>query len=281
MAAAILYILSKLRLGAPKSTCNSRLIHSQDGIGAPSIAHLVIDDESLAKYKEIIVIGDVHGCYDELEELLVKADVKTQDVLKILVGDLVNKGPKNEEVLKLVRTMPSILSVRGNHDEVVLRVYNKSQDHKNSVPEKNLWMTKLSVDDISYLSQLPYTIQLLSLNTVIVHAGIVPGIPIECNNPHDLVSMRNITIKDYFFEGGVQATNSDKIGYPWAEMWKGPQHIYFGHDAKRLLQKKPFATGLDTGCVYGRKLTGVFIYGPRKGTYVDVQAHAVYEKPKG
>ena len=66
--------------------------------------------------------------------------------------------------------------------------------------------------------------------------------------------------KDGTMEGYME---SDK-GVQWGSLWPGPEHVYFGHAARYGLQKHPFATGLDTGCVKGRKLTGMFITGEKE-----------------
>lgn len=111
-----------------------------------------------------------------------------------------------------------------------------------------------------------------------MHAGLIPGKPLEQNSLADMVNMRNLLYGDYFEEGGIRATKLDTEGEPWAPSWRGPQTVYFGHDAKRGLQRTERAVGLDTGCVYGGRLTGVFIKGapaefvqvPAKQTYVSV-----------
>ena len=63
-----------------------------------------------------------------------------------------------------------------------------------------------------------------------------------------------------------EQTKIDETEVPWASLWKGPQHVVFGHDAGRKLQTWPCTTGLDTGCCYGGQLTALVIPSPHKQT---------------
>ena len=84
-----------------------------------------------------------------------------------------------------------------------------------------------------------------------MHAGLVPGIPLERQSRTHLLTLRKLP---------ADGSPSPRVeGTPWAAHWKGPEHVLFGHDAVRGLQKHPYATGLDTGCVYGKRLTGLLL----------------------
>lgn len=65
-----------------------------------------------------IFVGDVHGCAQELIDLMNAVDF-TEDDLLVLVGDLIGKGPDSEGVIKLARALgPQCVALRGNHDQV-------------------------------------------------------------------------------------------------------------------------------------------------------------------
>lgn len=251
------------------------------GFPLPPEIHKTLTPECIESFKQVFVVGDVHGCFEELMDLLAVAKAREKDTLKLFVGDLVNKGPRSEDVLDyMLANRGWCYAVRGNHDEVVLKEYYASRSLSYVMPVENTWINRLSARHVLYLEQLPYTLLLPSLNTIIVHAGLVPdqGLSTSLVN---MVTMRNVIIDDFWEKGGIRATCKDEErAEPWGQVWNGPQHVIFGHDAKRKLQKWQHCTGLDTGCVYGNMLTGMFIAGPRAGELVSVKARCAHQRPR-
>ncbi|CAC5425372.1 unnamed protein product [Mytilus coruscus] len=242
----------------------------------PKTLHLTLENVSI-QGREIFIIGDVHGCLEELEELLelAKLEINNKKMLPIFVGDLANKGPRNLMTIRKVRQMEA-LSVRGNHEEAIVRHYLNWQNDQNYViPEEFKWITDLNTDDIEYLLELPYTISIPSRNILIVHAGLVPVIPIQQQNLDNFIHIRNLYQDN---DGNFIASELPFQGEAWASFWTGPEHVYFGHDASRKLQQHPYATGLDTGCLYGNMLSGIVINSQKM---LQVKAKKVYSKPKG
>ena len=240
----------------------------------PSIIHAKL--ETLNPKDRVILVGDVHGCLDELKLLLQQCEWKQGIDTLIFVGDLVNKGPHSSEVVKFVRETNS-LSVRGNHDDACIR---RTMDYKatNEEPTANYSYVKdFSDDDVAWLKELPYTISIPSHQALVVHAGLIPGIDLDDQDLTDMYTMRDIyqtsdtsstgcddkktpnSNNDTGISNGTticrwKATPSDKLGVAWAPHWKDSgsnYHVYFGHDARRGLQLDTMATGLDTGCCYG------------------------------
>ena len=234
----------------------------------------------LANPKErVILVGDVHGCLDELNDLLDACSFDATTDTVILVGDLVNKGPKSAGVVAAARER-GFLGVRGNHDDKCLfererRDAERARGDTPAADEKYAYTDSFSAEDLLYLRNLPFTLSLPTHNAIVVHAGLVPGVPLDAQDPAGMYTQRNLV------PSGSSYTWSDgtKKGVPWAGEWPGDQpHVFFGHDAKRGLQQHKHATGLDTGCCYGKKLSAMILPERR---LVQVSAREVYAQPGG
>ena len=79
-----------------------------------------------------IVVGDIHGCYDELRDLLERASFGGDDRV-VCVGDLIVKGEKNREVLELFASDARFSSVLGNHDRAVMRFWEENTAYYGSI----------------------------------------------------------------------------------------------------------------------------------------------------
>lgn len=234
------------------------------GLPKPSVFHAVVTDLK----ERIIIVGDIHGCFEELQELLIKCQYDKNHSTLIFVGDLVNKGPFSSEVVKFVRE-ENALCVRGNHDDSALAVALRKKPRK--ADGEHDYIDNLSREDIEWLQNLPYTITLPTINSIIVHAGFIPTLDIHHQSFLEYNKMRNLIQRE---NGVFESIEKPKHGVAWASIWPGPEHVYFGHDAKRGLQLERFATGLDTGCCYGRQLTAIIL--PER-TFVHVNAKRAYE----
>ena len=192
----------------------------------------------------------MHGCVDELRALLAACAHTTDDHV-VLVGDLVAKNPDSQAVVQLAREN-GFSAVMGNHDDHVLHMLGRSAEAANRVEHARV-AASLQPDDVAWLSALPLylEVQTSTQSLIAVHAGLIPGVPLAAQPRKFLLNLRSIR---------SDGEPTRKIeGAPWASLWQGPAHVVFGHDAIRGLQQHAYATGLDTGCVYGQRLTALIM----------------------
>ena len=212
------------------------------------------------KMGRTIVIGDIHGCYDELIELLNKLTLTSEDRV-VAVGDLTVKGPKSREVLELFSTDPRFSSVLGNHDLSLVRHWRG--ENVSLKASQAAVLAELQVPDDRYLRYLASLPLLINLDShVVVHAGVRPGVPLDQQSADDLIELRTL---------GEDRTS--RKGTPWYEVYEGPPTALFGHWPAPQPRVFSHAIGIDTGCVYGGQLTAYVL---ETGEFFSVSAAAAY-----
>ncbi|KAJ5908150.1 Molybdenum cofactor biosynthesis MoeB [Penicillium taxi] len=273
-------------------------------------ARLEGEDPGSRKEKRLIVIGDVHGCKEELVNLLKKVAFapKGGDHL-VFTGDLINKGPDSAGVVDLAREYKASC-VRGNHEDRVLLVRHEMSKAKTLVeaddPQHNFFSSKdiqerelalsLSEEHIQWLDQCPVILDLGSIQgmgqAVVVHGGIVPGVKLEHQDPSSVMNMRTIDLDTH-------VPSSSDTGMNWAKMFNKYQSILYssvksakmdplshvmtviyGHDAKTSLKIRTYTKGLDSGCVKGGKLTALIIEAGGQQTIVQVKCQNYLKETK-
>lgn len=203
-----------------------------------------------------IIVGDVHGCADELDDLYRTLAVDLCSDQLVFVGDLVAKGPDSRGVLARARQWGA-QAVLGNHEDVLLSLRDQdgappsapAPDQRPPTAHQQL-AASLSQEDWAQLSAMPLFLELAA--GVVVHAGIVPGVPLGAQRRADLLRMRTLTASG-------EASARHNAGPLWAAAYRGPPFVFFGHHARQGLQVHAHALGLDTGCVYGRALTAAVL----------------------
>jgi len=199
-----------------------------------------------------IIVGDVHGCVAELGRLLDGLALSVTDRV-LFVGDLVARGPDSSGVLALYRQVHG-QSVLGNHESTLLAAYRARRDGTKrprlSAVHYPL-LHRLQEADWAVLEALPLTLPLPEHELCVVHAGVLPEHGLSAQDPWTLTHIRSIDPR------GRPSLRHDLT--PWAARYSGTPHIVFGHNSRLGLQLEASATGIDTGCVYGGRLSALVL----------------------
>lgn len=199
-----------------------------------------------------IIIGDVHGCADEFRQLLQEVHFQKGVDQLYMVGDLINRGPKSKEAYQLLKEYGGI-SVLGNHELHLIHDSQGVDTQKRWVQGfKEMWGEGFE-EYIADLKTWPLFVE--EEEFFLVHAGISPEIHPKDTDPRILTRIRT-------WDGlGEDLHNEEHPA--WFDLYKGEKPIIFGHWAALEGVIQSNVIGLDTGCVYGKKLTAV-IFPSRK-----------------
>lgn len=202
---------------------------------------------------KIFAIGDIHGCLGKLQALIQSIGADPQNDTLIFIGDYIDRGNAGREVVDYVIRLRSeyknVACLLGNHEHMFMRylegmdeetyLYNGGKhtlsdyginlsdttgERKEKIPEAHL---------LFFQSLLPYH---QTKDYIFVHAGLIPGVPLKKQTTHDLLWVRHEFIDSNYDFG---------------------RRIIFGHTplSRPLIMENKI--GIDTGAVYGGKLTGL------------------------
>ncbi len=211
-------------------------------------------DRSEKATGRLLAVGDIHGCLDELSVLLDAIQPTSADKI-VFLGDYVDRGPSPRGVIDLLIALRDsrrcqTVFLRGNHEDMFLDFIGERGRHgeaflfnggRITLASYGL-PTVLAGDEVRVQLPEPHLEFLRGLELrhldepfLFVHAGVSPIRPFAEQNEEDLLWIRDEFIRNR---------------HPFS------QTIVFGHTPQReVLWHLPFKIGLDTGCVYGNKLS--------------------------
>lgn len=191
--------------------------------------------------RRLVFVGDIHGCSKELKKLLKEVQFDEERDHLIAVGDVISKGPDDVGVLDELMRLGAT-SVRGNHEDRILALAPSTLgmeseaevEAESSGAKKDRKLLKhLHKKHLKYLRSLPLMLRIPALplaaklthknksplaeEILVVHAGLVPGVALEDQDPYFVMNMRAIRVKNHL----PLTEASDKHGKtkPWHNVW--------------------------------------------------------------
>lgn len=212
----------------------------------------------------LFVIGDIHGCLNELIRLLALVDntIEKDDQI-VFIGDYIDRGPDSKGVIDLLiernRSHPNKhIFLRGNHEDMMMtgEHYWGLNGGIETLQSYGLTVAEYGMGD--WLAQIPETHRAFLENTqiyykvgrtVCVHAGLDPGVSLE--------------------EQSEKVMLWDRRFYKYVGQYHDDEYVVIGHTPGHEVQETVNQLALDTACVFGGKLSCAIIH-PETGVVTDV-----------
>jgi protein phosphatase len=266
------------------------VLRTPDEIAAATITRARLFNDLRHEQGPFDVIGDVHGCRAELEQLLdqlgyaIDRDAAGRPVnashptrRAVFVGDLVDRGPDTPGVLRLVMGMVAAgtaFCVPGNHEAKLLKALRGKNVKRSHGLDAS--MEQLDAEPEEFRAQVDRFIDGLISHyvldggrLVVAHAGLI-------ERYHGRASGR---VREFCLYGQTTGETDEyglPVRYPWAQEYRGRAVVLYGHTPVPETEWVNNTLCLDTGCVFGGRLTALNY--PER-TLVSVPATRVYHPP--
>jgi protein phosphatase len=268
-----------------------RYVHkltSPDEVEAVTIERQPLWNHRREEHGPFDIVGDVHGCLDELLELMALLGYQVErsekefmvtppDGRKLaFVGDLVDRGPATPDVLRLVMTMVQAgqaLCVPGNHDVKLVRAL-KGRDVQiahglaQSLEQLQGETAEFRTEAAKFLDGLVSHYVLDDGKLVIAHAGL----------KESMQGRGSGKVREFALYGETTGETDDfglPVRYNWAADYRGKAQVVYGHTPVPEPVWLNNTVNIDTGCVYGGRLTAMrypereIVAVPAKATYYE------------
>ncbi|MDE7281265.1 MAG: polynucleotide kinase-phosphatase, partial [Ruminiclostridium sp.] len=261
------------------------VINSLEQLENTEIVRTKLWNDKKEEHGPFDIIGDIHGCCDELEMLLDKLGyIRTGNAYShpegrkaVFLGDLCDRGNRNADVLRLVMDMVkegNALAVPGNHDAKLLKYLTG----KSIAMTHGIYKTITEIEErgdafkaetAEFIDGLVSHYVLDDGKLAVSHAGL----------KQEYVGRASARVREFCLYGEITG-EFDSYGLPvrldWTSDYRGRAIIVYGHIAGKEVKVQNNTFCIDTGCVFGGKLTA---YRYPEGETVDVMALQQYYEP--
>jgi len=266
------------------------VLHRPEEVAAATVTRTKLFNDLRHETGPFDVIGDVHGCRAELEQLLTALGYELErdgsgrpvgarhpDRRAIFVGDLVDRGPDTPGVLRLVMGMVqarTALCVAGNHEAKLARALaGRNVRLNHGLPET---MAQLAGEPEAFRAEVARFVDGLISHyvldggrLVVAHAGLIERYQGRASG----------RVREFCLYGQTTGETDEyglPVRYPWAQEYRGRAMVVYGHTPVPRPEWLNNTLCLDTGCVFGGRLTALNY--PER-TLVHVPAARVYYTP--